>query len=441
MNTKIHCRSYMADFLTPVSVYRRLSRESEHSFLLESVEHGAQVGRFSFIGTNPAELFTGSFQDFAESFQTDDEPAEDLPPFTGGMVGAIPYETVSEFEKLPFNVTPQASLLFGNYRTVVAFDHATQKVTIISRDGTAEINRVEKLLHTPLDQILIEPLRTPEEISIESNFRKEEFENAVLKARDYIHAGDAFQVVLSQRFQTDYTGDPFKIYRALRLINPSPYMFYLQFNDLSIVGSSPEMLVRSDGNRLDYTPIAGTRPRGDDEKHEAQLEKELLADEKERAEHLMLVDLGRNDLGRVCEYGSVIVDKYMQVEKFSHVMHITSRLKGRLKQGLTSFDAFRACFPAGTVSGAPKVRAMEIIDELEPDHRGFYAGGIGYFDYTGAMDTCIGIRTLVVRHGKASWNAGAGIVFDSIPEKEFEECLNKGKALRTAVSMANQMES
>jgi anthranilate synthase component 1 len=331
------------------------------------------------------------------------------------------------------------------YSNVLAFDHLKHQIVIVSHEGEERVRELEKkLFEQSVEEQGEGRLRLGESKSktsrrVTSNFSEEDFHAAVCRAKEYITAGDIFQVVLSQRFEANFQGNPFNVYRALRYLNPSPYMFFLKRGDLSVAGSSPEMLVRVQGDALEYRPIAGTRGRGRTPREEEELEQELLNDEKERAEHLMLVDLGRNDLGRVSEYGSVKVKDFMLVEKYSHVMHLVSALRGRLRPGLDRFDALKACFPAGTVTGAPKVRAMEIVEELEPARRGIYAGAIGYLDYSGNLDTCIAIRTIVFHGGKAYLQAGAGIVADSVPALENKECRNKAEALFRALEMGEEL--
>jgi anthranilate synthase component 1 len=336
------------------------------------------------------------------------------------------------------------------YLGLLAFDHVQHRVWVIRNVFTEgpgslrakydaavrEIKRIRRMLEGPLPRQRHARTSTP--VRIESNMTKPQFTAAVRKAKAYIRAGDVFQVVASQRFSARVKADPFEIYRALRVVNPSPYLYFLKLDDVSVVGSSPEMLVKVQGRDAFYKPLAGTRPRGHDEAQDRQLEAELLADPKERAEHIMLVDLGRNDLGRVCEYGSVKVDRLMFVERFSHVMHLVSSLRGKLQEGVDCFDALMACFPAGTLSGAPKVRAMQIIDELEPTRRGIYAGAILYLDFSGNVDSCIGLRTLVAKNGRVYIQAGAGIVADSVPELEYEESVNKARALVKALEIAQR---
>ena len=448
-------KSILADLLTPVSAFLRVSTGSEKAFLLESVEGGGKIGRYSFIGIDPEKSFEGSFDDFSRQFPDTRQVPPGLPPFTGGAVGAFFYDLIRDFERLPDHGLDPAPtgrrgpVLMDFYSTILAFDHVRQQILIMSHESKQRMEELEeKLRGSGSGNPSVATFEGPElnvqdassihpmvEGPVISNFHDGGFEAAVDKAKGYIRAGDIFQVVLSQRFETDFKGSPFNVYRALRFINPSPYMFFLKHGDLSVVGSSPEVLVRVQGTKLQYRPIAGTRRRGRDPKDEERLEQELIGDEKERAEHLMLVDLGRNDLGRVSRYGSVQVEDFMFLEKYSHVMHLVSALQGRLREGLSRFDALAACFPAGTVTGAPKIRAMEIIEELEPVRRGIYAGAIGYLDYAENLDTCIAIRTIVLQGGKAYLQAGAGIVADSVPELENKECQNKAMALFKAVEL------
>lgn len=461
-----------ADLLTPVAAYMKIERLSPHSFLLESVEGGEKVARYSFLGYDPHIIVrsrAGKVTICSESAEEETPdpmlvvlrrmagrhiPAKvpDLPPFVGGAVGYLSYDAVRWFEKIP-DKNPddigmdEAMMMF--FSRLLAFDHVKHQIHIIvnvftggRRDGLKEeydraideIEAMEARLEDPVEPL---PRRAQEHpLKIRSNMTKEEFERAVERAKEYIAAGDIFQVVLSQRFQTPVSVHPFNIYRALRMVNPSPYMFYLKLGDATLIGASPEMLVRATGRRLDYRPIAGTRPRGATETEDILLGEEMRADEKEVAEHVMLVDLGRNDLGRVADYGSVEVTELMVVERYSHVMHLVSGIKARLRPGCDRFDALAACFPAGTVTGAPKVRAMEIIDELEPTRRGPYAGAVMYLDYSGNLDSCIAIRTIVVKDGRAYIQAGAGIVADSVPEAEYFETVNKARAMLQAIEMA-----
>jgi len=454
----IHHRSVLADLLTPVSAFLRVAGSSERAFLLESVEGGEKIGRFSFIGVDPESSYRGTFAEFRRTFPEILPPHLDLPPFAGGAVGAFTYDMVGELERLPGKLsgTPgEPSVQMDFFPTVLAFDHLKHQIVIMSHESRERVDEME----ARLKQVSALESRVagfengngespgkdsgqgtaPVSDEVECNYTPEKFQADVETAKEYIRAGDIFQVVLSQAFSVDYQKDPFNVYRVLRYINPSPYMFFLKQGNTCIAGASPEMLVRVQGRELEYRPIAGTRRRGRTPEDEARLEEELVNDEKERAEHLMLVDLGRNDVGRVSEFGSVAVGRMMFVEKYSHVMHLVSSLKGQLRQGLNRFDALASCFPAGTVTGAPKIRAMEIIQELEPSQRGFYAGSIGYVDYSGNLDTCIAIRTMVFQNGKASFQAGAGIVADSVPELENLECQNKARVLFHALELARDL--
>ncbi len=441
----IYHKSVLADLLTPVSAFLRVSQDADSAFLLESVEGGEKIARYSFLGVGPYRPFEGSFSDFRESFPERQERDTDLPPFTGGAVGIFCYDLVREFEKLPNRHAGSGShpsVLMDFYDTVMAFDHVKRQIVIMSHSGMDRVEELEALLRQapPEGMTAKRVVVDPEAQAVPaSNFSKTDFEQSVQAAQKYIRAGDIFQVVLSQRFETPLLADPFNVYRALRYVNPSPYMFFLKRGNLCVTGASPEMLVRVQDRQLEYRPIAGTRRRGRDPEEEECLEHELISDEKERAEHLMLVDLGRNDLGRVSEYGSVQVADLMFLEKYSHVMHLVSSLKGRLRPDLDCFNALSACFPAGTVTGAPKVRAMEIIEELEPCRRGIYAGAVGYLDFSGNLDTCITIRTLVISNGKVYAQAGAGIVADSIPSLEHKECQNKARALFQALDLSQQI--
>ncbi|MFP5262999.1 MAG: anthranilate synthase component I [Blastocatellia bacterium] len=464
----------MADLLTPVAAYLKIERLSAHSFLLESVEGGEKVARYSFLGFDPQTIVRARagkviIEDESGTAETDQPMLSalrrisgkhipvrvpDLPPFVCGAVGYMSYDAVRWFEKIPDNNPDDlgiddAVMMF--FSRLLVFDHVRHQVHLIANvftdgrtDGLEEayraavddIEAMEARLEDP-----IEPLprrKFPEEVRLRSNMTKAQFEEAVVRAKEYIAAGDIFQVVLSQRFEVGLGAHPFEIYRALRVVNPSPYMFYLKVGDRSIIGASPEMLVRATGRRLEYRPIAGTRPRGSTETEDLLLGEEMRADEKEVAEHVMLVDLGRNDLGRVADYGSVEVTELMVVERYSHVMHLVSAIKARLRPGKDRFDALAACFPAGTVTGAPKVRAMEIVEELEPTRRGVYAGSVMYLDYSGNLDSCIAIRTIVAKGGRAYIQAGAGIVADSEPESEYVETVNKARAMLQAIEMANQ---
>ncbi len=453
-------KSVIADFLTPVSAFLKLEKDRPYAFLLESVEGGETIARYSFLGSNPFIVLRyrdGKPADFMQNvrqtmarFRAVRLPA--LPPFTGGAVGYFGYDMVRTVEDIPQNGlddlgVDDAVLMF--YRTVLAFDHVRHQIHIITnllvdetsepietqyQNAMAEIAGIETLLRAPFEV----PSVTASEgdLVINSNFAKDDYLKAVTAAKEYIAAGDIFQVVLAQRFEVELPASPFDVYRALRVVNPSPYMYFLKMPDTFIVGSSPEMLVKVRNGEISYRPIAGTRPRGKDEAEDEKFAQELLADEKERAEHVMLVDLGRNDLGRVSKYGTVRVEDFMFIERYSHVMHLVSSLKGELREGLDRWDTLMACFPAGTVSGAPKVRAMEIIDELEPTKRGVYAGSVMYLDFSDNLDSCIAIRTLVVRGNKGYIQAGGGIVADSIPENEYVETVNKARALMRAITIA-----
>ncbi len=466
----------IADTETPVSVYLKIRDESPYSFLLESVEGGEHLGRYSFIGYNPFMIFDIREQAFTITPRHEDVkvlpalvssamhpldalkkifdhckavPVPGLPRFTGGAVGYFGYETVRLIENIPAAPkdeleTEDATLMF--FDTLLVFDALKRKVLIIAngylpehaseehcaaeyKKAADEILRMKLLLQKPVPMMM-----TPVTVgSVEHSMTKEMYCAIVEKAKQYIVEGDIFQVVPSQRLKAGFTGDAFNIYRLLRIINPSPYLYYFTLNGLMIIGSSPELLVRVENGEVETRPIAGTRKRGATAKEDARLEQELLADEKERAEHLMLVDLGRNDIGRISEFGSVEVTQFMAIELYSHVMHIVSNVKGTLKKGLTALDALYSCFPAGTLTGAPKIRAMEIIAELEPVRRGIYGGAIGYVDFSGNLDSCIAIRTIVVKDNVAYFQAGGGVVYDSIPENEYQETLDKMSAPLEAV--------
>ncbi|HXW18560.1 MAG TPA: anthranilate synthase component I [Candidatus Acidoferrales bacterium] len=469
--------SFTADLLTPVGAYLRIARGSRYSFLLESVEGGETIARYTFAGANPAEVFRSRGRKCTiESARGRKEVNEDpirllrqmmkrytpvrvagLPPFLGGAIGCFAYDMVRLIEKIPASGRDDlglddAVLMF--YRGVVAFDHVRHRVWIVQNVYTEDegslrakydeavraIERTRRLLQAPLRAEGRRALRQgrARALKFQSNFTRAQYLAAVRKAKAHIRAGDAFQIVPSQRFSAQTHADPFEIYRALRVINPSPYLYFLRLDDVAIVGSSPEMLVKVQGRNAFYRPIAGTQPRGRDEAQDQERAEKLQADPKERAEHIMLVDLGRNDLGRVCEYGSVKVDRLMYVERYSHVMHLVSALSGTLREGVDCFEALMACFPAGTLSGAPKVRAMEIIDELEPTRRGIYAGAILYLDFSGNLDSCIALRTLVAKNGKVHVQAGGGVVADSVPEREYQETLNKARAVVAAVEEAHR---
>ena len=484
-------RTFPADLETPVTVYLKLIGTPGSSFLLESVEGGEQVGRYSFVGVDPRGMVSLSGRQVTINNDPADHLAEveerplagdedildvlkaemsrftpadlpGLPRFSGGAVGYLGYDVVRFFEKLPETAAsplelPDAVFLLAD--TLVVFDHARHQLIILANayledqeadpalaymDAVERIERVSERLLRPLPAV---PRRLglgngdgrgPE--SLATNKQQAEFEAMVDQAKEYIAAGDIFQVVLSQRLSRRTDAHPFAIYRALRMLNPSPYMFYFNFGRLGfqVIGASPEMHVRLEDGVASVRPIAGTRWRGQTESEDAELADDLLADEKERAEHVMLVDLGRNDVGRVSDYGTVQVRDLMVVERYSHVMHIVSHVEGRMRPGLDAFDLMRATFPAGTVSGAPKVRAMEIIEELEGERRGVYAGAVGYFSHDGSMDTCIAIRTMLMQGDTIYVQAGAGIVADSDPTSEHQECLNKASAITVAVEQAEQ---
>ena len=455
-------KSVIADFLTPVSAFLKLEKDRSYAFLLESVEGGERIARYSFLGGDPfliKRYRNGQPPDFIENLRSTmarfhSVSLPNLPPFTGGAVGYFGYDMVRTIEDIPNTGTDDlgvddAVLMF--YKTVLAFDHLRHQIHIISnviaddsqeslkvqyQKAVEEIAHIEALLRSPLE--IPQVTRNEREVVVRSNFEKKNYLAAVAKAKEYIAAGDIFQVVLSQRFEVDLITAPVEIYRALRIVNPSPYMYFLKMPDTSIVGSSPEMLVRVRDRQLEYRPIAGTLPRGTSEAEDEENAEKLRNDEKERAEHIMLVDLGRNDLGRVSQYGTVRVEDLMFIERYSHVMHLVSSLRGQLRDGLDRWDTLMACFPAGTVSGAPKVRAMEIIDELEPTKRGVYAGAVMYADFSNNLDSCIAIRTLVVRGNKGYIQAGGGIVADSVPENEYTETVNKSRALIRAINLAQR---
>jgi len=459
-------KTWIADTETPVTLYQKM-KPLEPVYLLESVEGNKNVARYSFIGLKPFAVVKGNSNSVTVEYEDktmhfDQKPLDvleeellkfkspslkELPYFYGGAVGYIAYDVVSTLEKLPSLAVKDLDLpdiFFVFCSIILVFDHVKHTLTAVvnsRRESTlAENYKKAKYMLDEVESLLfsgnLDNSKEAFEYSdVKSSFSKDEFVKAVNKAKEYIMAGDIFQVVLSQRFECNYNGNAFNVYRRLRSLNPSPYMYFLDLGDIKIAGASPEMLVRAENNIVQTHPIAGTRPRGRDEAEDKHLEKELLSDEKERAEHVMLVDLGRNDIGRVCVPGSVKVDSYMKIERYSHVMHIVSNVKGKLQEGKTAFDALKACFPAGTLSGAPKIRAMEIIDELESVKRGVYGGAIGYFGYNGSMDTAIAIRTVVFYKGKAYFQAGAGVVFDSNPESEYYECINKASAVARALGI------
>jgi anthranilate synthase component 1 len=469
-------REVYADLATPISAFMALAENAEHAFLLESVVAGERLGRYSFLGVGDREVISARGHEVVvENGGVHGERAENplrvvsrelaaarvarvpgLPLFVGGAVGYLGYEATTSFEKVPRHDVDEIGapdFCFMLADVVVAFDHARRVMQVIApvRPGTApEIayDAALKRIDSYLKRIDAGPrgaelgnVGITEPVPLKAHTSQEDFLVQVQKAKDHILAGDAFQIVLSQRFSAPYEGDGLDLYRVLRAVNPSPYMFYVRTRDVTLVGSSPEPLVRVEGREVLTRPLAGTRPRGATPAEDGRLRADLLADEKERAEHVMLVDLGRNDLGRVSEPGSVTVDELMEVEYYSHVMHIVSNVTGTLADGKDAIDALQATFPAGTVSGAPKVRAMEIIRELEPAARGPYAGTVGYFGLDGAMDMCITIRTVVLANGTAYLQAGAGIVADSDPQKEYEECRHKAQALHTALELAAGMRA
>jgi anthranilate synthase component 1 len=455
-------KSVIADFLTPVSAFLKLEKDRSHAFLLESVEGGERIARYSFLGGEPflvKRYRDGQPADFMEDLRATmsrfkSVKLPNLPPFTGGAVGYFGYDMVRTIEDIPKTGVDDlgvddAVLMF--YKTVLAFDHLRHQIHIISNviveesrepidvqyeKAVQKIAELENLLRAPLEAPPV--TRNDRDVTVHSNFEKKDYLAAVQKAKEYIAAGDIFQVVLSQRFEVELSTTPFEVYRALRIVNPSPYMYFLKMPDTCIVGSSPEMLVRVRERQLEYRPIAGTLPRGGSDAEDEANADRLRNDPKERAEHIMLVDLGRNDLGRVSKYGTVRAEDLMFIERYSHVMHLVSSLRGELRDDLDRWDTLMACFPAGTVSGAPKVRAMEIIDELEPTKRGVYAGAVLYADFSNNLDDCIAIRTLVVRGNKGYIQAGGGIVADSVPENEYMETVNKSRALIRAINLAQR---
>jgi anthranilate synthase component 1 len=462
----------LADQHTPVSIYTSLRAGTLYSFLLESAEPDERIGRFSFVGTDPLmmisskgdmitiesngkkEIQYGKILDLLEDYSLiyRCQSSEDQEGFAGGFLGYLGYDCVKEIEQIPLRMPSPEDIpdaIFGLFHSVVKFDHRRQMITITynilvdeSRSIEEQYNEGRHKLASLISRLGIQS-RTEntfvcDPTSMKSDTDKDTFCESVRRAKEYIHEGDIFQVVLSRRMHIPFSGDPFPIYRALRIINPSPYLFYLDFEEVQLIGSSPEVLVRVQGRIVSVMPIAGTCKRGANEQEDKQLEENLMADEKEAAEHVMLVDLGRNDVGRVSEYGSVHVPVFKRLKRFSHVIHMVSEVQGTLKADAGSVDALRACFPAGTVSGAPKVRAMEIINELEPVRRGIYAGAVGYLGFDGTLDTCIAIRTIIAANGDLSIQAGAGIVADSEPEREFLETENKAQALLTSLTIASE---
>ncbi len=469
-------KSVSADLLTPVSAFLAVAEGEPDSILLESVERGEQIGRYTFLGARPymkvqargpeISISRGRSQQRrrANIFSVVKELLREhrsatipgLPPFTGGAVGYFAYDVVRQLENIGEHTkydlkVPDCALMF--FDRLLAFDHLRHQIHIIATADVssespkkaydralADIVRLERKLASklPASHWQFSSSKALGKLKVHALTTQREYEKKVQRAKEYIAAGDVFQVVLSQRLDFVPQVEAFDLYRALRTVNPSPYLYFLKFGDTHVLGSSPEMLVRVTGRKLEYHPIAGTHPRGRDEAEDLRLEQQLTNDEKERAEHVMLVDLGRNDLGRVSEYGSVKVRDLMYVERYSHVMHMVSALEGKLREGLDALDAFAACFPAGTLSGAPKVRAMQIIEELEPVRRGVYGGSVLYADFAGNLDSCITIRTMFLKSKQAYLQAGGGIVADSEPSKEFQETLNKAQAVIKAVEMARQ---
>ena len=462
----------LADMLTPVAAWVHLSKKAEYAFLLESVEKGNQYSRYSYVGINPQKILmhkdghttitengesinvTTSFLDLLRETQSKYNMVKlpGIPSFTGGLVGYLGYETIAWVEDIPTHNQSQLNLpdsVFMLFEDMIAFDHLKGSALVISNvkvdpnrdlkeqfDGAhLRVDAIGELLHSDVDYQT--PVRV-EQSTVSSNFDQDSFESAVLKAKKYIKDGNIFQLVLSQRFERQISVEPTTLYRALRTINPSPYMFHLKIKDFDIIGASPELLVKVEDGIVEVRPIAGTRQRGETDEEDKVLAEDLINNEKECAEHLMLLDLGRNDVGRVSEYGSVTIPENMVIENYSHVMHIVSDVKGKLAKDKDSFDALMSGFPAGTVTGAPKIRAMEIIHELEPDRRDIYSGAVGFFDFTGNINTCIAIRTMIMKNGTVHFQSGAGIVHDSDPTKEFDETVNKAKAIMAAIDFAER---
>ncbi len=499
-------KAISADLQTPVSAFLSVAAGEPHAFLLESIEGGEKIARYTFLGARPYMMVTARGSEVrieypgrrsapqaaptADAARTRPGPAvfavlrdllrqhrpaqvEDLPPFTAGAVGFLSYDVVRQLERLPARAKDDLGVpdcVFMFFDRLLAFDHVRHEIHIMAaadvrqdprrayQRARRDIAAIEKRLRAGLPAAALRPPKPhPGEVKLHANMSRGTYLKAVERAKEYIAAGDIFQVVLSRRFDFEPGAEPLDIYRALRRVNPSPYMYFLRLGGMHVLGASPEMLVRVAGRQIDYRPIAGTQPRGRDEAEDKRLEHQLRHDAKECAEHVMLVDLGRNDVGRVSEYGSVRVRDLMYVERYSHVMHLVSAVEGRLREGLDAFDALAACFPAGTLSGAPKVRAMQIIEELEPVRRGIYGGSVLYADFAGNLDSCITIRTMLTvpakaragaaltrqkspRRLRAYVQAGAGIVADSDPAREFEECVNKARALVRAVEMARRGE-
>ena len=472
-------RTVLADLQTPLGAFLRISGDASYAFLLESIEGGERLARYSFVGADPWMIARGRGDTTTIQKEGRQETVErnavdvlretfrekklarrpGLAPLCGGAVGYLGYDAASWFEPVLDRTGHQsdsddAAWMF--FRTVLAFDRVQQQIEITSvvfvaeaagdreqlralyDKAVRETERIDNLLSEPVIVPSSQPTIGQTTVHFQSNWPRPQFEAAVEKVKEHIAAGDCYQAVIAQKFAKPTAADPLAIYRALRATNPSPYMFLLRMGGETIIGSSPEMLVRCHGQRLDYRPIAGTRRRGATEAEDWMLGEEMRSDEKEVAEHTMLVDLGRNDLGRVSDYGSVKVGELMSIERYSHVQHLVTSLRSRLRDDLDRFDALRSCFPAGTVTGAPKIRAMQIIDELEPGKRGIYAGSVLYVDYADNLDSCIAIRTIHLRDGVATVQAGAGIVADSVPEREYEECVNKARALFRAIELAEK---
>ena len=474
-------RTIVADLLSPVSAFLSLSPQHgratdshSHSFLLESVEGGERVGRYTFFGIDPFQIVssrgdritlrrgaerqeeTGNVFEFLRRLgaRYHSVTVPGLPPFTAGAVGYVSYEAVRMLERLPPRVAPDVDLedaVFMYFKSLLAFDHVKHRLFLISNvlteEGTGSLRTKYDAACRHLDHLeslLRRPLRLPSRrrprgaLRVRPNMPRSHYEAMVERSKEYIRAGDIFQVVLSQRMEVPVRVAAFDVYRALRVVNPSPYMYYLRLGESTVLGSSPEMLVKVAGRNVEYRPIAGTRPRGRSEEEDRRLEEELRSDAKECAEHIMLVDLGRNDVGRVCEFSSVRPQEIMFVERYSHVMHLVSQITGRLRPDADTYAALAACFPAGTLTGAPKVRAMEIIDELEPTRRGLYGGAVLYLDFSGNLNSCIVIRTVLIKGKTAYLQAGAGIVADSVPAREYEECLNKARGVLRAFELAEK---
>ena len=462
----------LADMLTPVAAWGHLSKKAEYAFLLESVEKGNQYSRYSYVGINPQKILMHKdghtsitengqsinvntpFLDLLREIQSKYNMVKlpEIPSFTGGLVGYLGYETIAWIEDIPTHNESQLNVpdsVFMLFEDMIAFDHLKGSALVISNvkvdpnhdlkekfdEAHLRVDAIGELLHSDVNYQT--PVRV-EQSTVSSNFDQVSFESAVLKAKEHIKDGDIFQLVLSQRFERQTSVEPTTLYRALRTINPSPYMFHLKIKDFDIIGASPELLVKVEDGIVEIRPIAGTRQRGETDEEDKALAEDLINDEKECAEHLMLLDLGRNDVGRVSEYGSVTIPENMVIENYSHVMHIVSDVKGKLAEDKDPFDALMSGFPAGTVTGAPKIRAMEIIHELEPNRRDIYSGAVGFFDFTGNVNTCITIRTMIMKNGSVHFQSGAGIVHDSDPTKEFDETVNKAKAIMAAIDFAEK---